>query len=136
MTTKAIRKELDALSKEVYGTTSRWQKLINQGYKELVTEEKEETIPPEKEGDEPTTRTVKVPVLKNGSQQYVVKRYDESNIKEHLLEQKKHLDNLREQLKKLQEEQARLRKEEEEKRLAEEQAKALHQQIAGSANKV
>jgi len=122
------RKELDALSKDIFGVSSRWQKLVEKGYSELVTEEKTETVPAEKEGDEPTTRQVKVPILTSfGAKQYVIKRHTLESVKEFLLEQKTQLDNIRAQIKKHQEEQKA-------KEDAENRAKQIHEQVAGSAN--
>lgn len=121
------RKELDALSKNVFGTSSRWQKLIVKGYKELLTEDKEETIPPEKEGDEPTKKIVKTPVLNEfGMHRYIVKYHTIESIKEFLVEQKKQIDDLKEQIKKHQEE-LKAKKE------ADLQAKKLNEVNSGSA---
>lgn len=109
--TREVRKELDALSKDVFGSSSRWQKLINKGYKELLTEEKEETVPGEK--DESTKRIVNVPILTTfGAHRHVVKYHTVESVKEFLLEQKKQLDSIREQIKKQQEE-LKLKKEQE-----------------------
>lgn len=124
--THSLRKELDALSKEVFGTASRWQKMVDKGYKELLTEEVTETIPAEKEGEEPTTKVVKAPVLLNGSQQYIVKRHTLESVKEFLLEGKKQLDEVRAQIKKHQEEALT-------KKQAEEKAKQIHKELSGSA---
>jgi hypothetical protein len=123
------RKELDTLSKNVFGVSSRWQKLIEKGHPELVVEDKTETVPPAKEGDEPTTRVVKVPVLsKTGAKQYTIKRYTLETVKDHMLECEKQLAVIREQIKKMEEE--KKNQEENEKRI-----EGIHELLAGSARK-
>lgn len=98
---RAERKELDLLSKDVFGSSSRWQKLVGKGYEVMVTEEVEETVPPEKEGDEPTKRKVQAPVLSpTGGHQYVMKYHTIESVLEFMTEQKKQLDVLRAQLQK------------------------------------
>src|SRR5580693_10476931 len=97
--TRAERKELDLLSKDIFGSSSRWQKLINKGYDEMVTEEVEETVPAEKEGEEPTKRMVKVPVLApNGTHKFVRKYHTIESVLEFMVEQKKQLDIVRAQI--------------------------------------
>jgi hypothetical protein len=102
--TKVERKELDLLSREVFGSSTRWQRLIDKGYDEAVTEEVEETVPAEKEGEEPTKRKVKVPVKVNGSTQYTRKYHTIESVLEFMVEQKKQLDIFRAQLAKQKEE--------------------------------
>jgi hypothetical protein len=93
---KKERLELNALSKEVFGVSTRWSKLVNKGYSELVTEEKEETIPPAKEGDEPTKKTVRVPILtKFGAKQSVTKYHTVESIRETMTGLKKQMAELR-----------------------------------------
>jgi hypothetical protein len=68
--TREQRKELDALSKAVYGTSSKWKKLLDKGYLETLTEEKEETVPGQTNEDgtvtAPTVRKVQVPKYEHG----------------------------------------------------------------------
>lgn len=124
---KRTRLALDHLSKEVFGASSRWQKLIDKGYTELVTEEVTETVPAEKEGDEPTKRQVQVPVLnKFGAQQFVTKRYTIESVMEFMQKHKKAMDELRAKMAAMQEEQ---RKKKEEAELAEK----VNDVLAGSA---
>lgn len=102
---KKERLELNALSTEVFGTSSRWQKFVDKGYKEMVTEDKIEIVPPAKEGDEPTTKTVQVPVLTEfGSKRFGIKRYTVESIKEFMLKLKKQMDDIRALIQKQQEE--------------------------------
>lgn len=123
---KTLRNELDALSKELFGTSSRWQKLVDKGYDEVVTEEVEETVPAEKEGDEPTKRKVQMPVLVGGSRQFVRKHHTVESVREFMEVQKIQLDLLKAQIKQAQEDAKK--KQDEEKA-----AKGLHQELSGSA---
>ena len=138
--TKVERKELDILSKDVFGSSSRWQKLIGKGYDDPVTEEIEETVPSEKEGEEPTKRTVRVTVKANGSDKsvkYVRKYHTIETVLAFMVEQKKQLDVLRaamakqkaEFLAKMEAEKAA----EKAKKDAEEVAKQVHTSLSGSA---
>src|ERR1700687_3304692 len=125
--TREERKKLDALSKEVFGTTSQWKKLIEVCHKELVTEEVEETVPAEKEGEEAVKRKVKVPILtQTGVQQFTWKHYTVDSVLELMNERKKQIEDLRAQLKKHQEEAAA-------KQQADELAKKVHTEISGNA---
>lgn len=124
--TRNERKELDALSKDVYGVASRWQKLIEKGHPELVTEEVEEEVPSDNEGEAPTTRKVQKPVLKGGIHQYTTKRYTAETVKAFLLDLKRQLDAYRVQL------QAQQEKLETDKK-ATELASNVHTHLSGSA---
>jgi hypothetical protein len=100
--TKAQRIELNTLSKFVFGTASKWQKLVDKGYDEVITEEVEETVPAEKEGDEPTVRKVKVPVLSpTGGTQLLRKYYTIDSILEFMREQKVQIEAIYEERRKL-----------------------------------
>ena len=121
------REELNALSKDVFGTASRWQKLVSKGYTALQAVEEQEVVPADKEGEEPTVRTVDVPVLtENGAKQYAVEYHTVDSIREFLVAQKTQLDAIRKQLKEQQEKALSDKK-------AEEQAKELHRTLSGSA---
>jgi hypothetical protein len=135
---RAERSQLALLSKDVFGSSSRWQKLVDDGYEELLTEEIEETVPSEKEGEEPTKRKVQIPVLSpTGAKQYVRKYHTIESVLEFMVEQKKQLDVLRaklmqqraELMKKIEEENAAKKKKEEEEKLA----KHIQSTLSGSA---
>jgi len=127
MVDRKTRLELNALSKDVFGVSSKWQKLVEKGYAELITKEVTETVPPEKEGDEPTTKTSQVPVLtESGGKQSIWKRHTVESVREFMLERKKTLDVLRELLKKQHEEKLA-------KAAEVEQAKKLNEENAGNA---
>lgn len=127
MTDRKTRNELDTLSKDVFGSSSRWQKLVTKGYTEQVTEEVTETVPSDKEGEPPTTKQVSVPVKTAfGAFQSVTKYHTIESVKEFLLEQKAKLDSIRAQI-------AKQREEALAKQKAEEDAKKLHEENSGSA---
>lgn len=120
--TRAEREELNALSKAVFGVSSKWKKILDNGTSELVTMEKVEEVPGEN-GAPATTKTVKVPVLTSyGAKQFQQKYYTLTEVKELLLKAKKQLDDFNAAMKKQ-------REEEESKKKLEQQAK----EAAGSA---
>lgn len=118
---RALRNELNALSKEVFGASSRWHTLLTRGTSQVVTRKSLETIPG-KDGEEPTTKEVDVPVLtKQGTKQSVIKRYSLEEIHELLLNAKKQRDEIMAQIKQQQAEQAAAKAQEEAiKRVSEE----------------
>jgi hypothetical protein len=127
MVDRKTREELSALSKEVFGASSRWQKLINNGTPELVTEEVTELVPGEKEEDEPTERKVNVPVKrKDGAHQYQLKRHTVDSVREYMLVLKKKQEEFRAMIEKYQEE---ARKKQEQEKLE----KSLQEEAGGSA---
>lgn len=86
---RAQREELKALSLEVFGSSSRYQKLMNNGYSELVTEEIDEIVPGV-DGAEDTVKKVKIPVKReDGALQYVTKYHTAESVKEYMLDLKK-----------------------------------------------
>jgi NAD(P)H-flavin reductase len=87
---------LKNLSREVFGASSRWQKLVERGYEDLVTEETTEYVPNDKDPDaEGTTRQVNVPVLKNGMKHSVIKRHTVDSIRQYMIDRKAMLDKIR-----------------------------------------
>jgi DNA replication protein DnaC len=131
---KKTRLELNALSKEVFGTSSRWTKLIDQGYDEILTEEVVESTPSEVEGEAPTETKTQVPVaLATNSYKFTRKRLTLENIKEYMLEQKKRTEEIMAQIQKLHAEEFARRQKAEEEKKAKEQAQELTDKFAGSA---
>ena len=99
---RELRNELNALSKEVFGVSSKWRTFLKKGASQLVTRKSTETTPG-KDGAEDTTREVDVPVLTPyGAKQFVQKRYSLEEVHELLLSYKKQIDTTREQMKKQQ----------------------------------
>jgi hypothetical protein len=127
MMTRNERKELNALSLEVFGSSSRWQKFVTKGHPEMISEEKEEIVPPEHEGESSTTRKVQVPIKTDfGAVQFTTKHYTVEGIRKLMIEQKAALAELKIRVQKYQEEVAAAR-------AAEDKARELHETSAGSA---
>lgn len=125
MLTRAQREELKALSKEVFGVSSKYQKLMD-GVRETVTKEVEEEVPGE-DGAEPTKRTVKVAVLdEQGIKKTVIKRYSFEEVRDLLLGFKTKLEAFRAEQMKAQEEAAA-------KKAQEELQSEVHKKLSGSA---
>jgi hypothetical protein len=125
--TRNEREELNALSKEVFGATSRWQKLSNKGYSELLSEEVTELVPGEKEEDEGTTKQTRVPIKRaDGGFQSVTKHHTVESVKEYMLQRKEQLNLIRAELKRQQDE-AKAKKEKQEL------MKKVGEELAGSA---
>jgi hypothetical protein len=125
--TRAEREELNALSKEVFGASSRWQKLVTNGYSELVTQQVIEEVPAEKAGDAPTTREVTAPLLRaDGARQSVTKYHTVESIRAYMVERKAKIEEIRAAIKKQQEE-ARAKKAQEELALK------VHNELQGAA---
>lgn len=123
--TKNQRNLLNQLSKDVFGSSSRWQKFIEKGVKQVVTEEKEETIPAE-EGKEATTRKISVPKLNDKGQTvtHIIHHTPES-ILEIMMEFKKQKDAWVKQMEEIQATNKKLQEERaEENRILEEAKKA------------
>jgi hypothetical protein len=121
------REELDLLSKEVFGTTTRWKKLCDSGYEEALTEEKQETMPTDENGVVGETKTIRVPVraTKNGGVKYVTKYHTPATVKEYMLQQKKQFSEIREKIQKYQDDMKK-------KQAEEAIAKKVNDEAAGS----
>jgi inorganic pyrophosphatase/exopolyphosphatase len=87
MYSREVINEMNALSKEVFGTTSKWKKMVEKGVAELVEEDiKKLSI---KDGKE-VTEIVKTPKLRAGPgggelHQSTLKRYTVEEAREFLL---------------------------------------------------
>lgn len=126
------RQELNTLSKELFGSSSRWQKLVNKGFAQLVTEEVNEIKPAASEDDKSTDeeRTVKVKVptkRADGALQSTTVRHTVESVMELMLKLKVQRDEYLEKV--------RLAKEEQKaKQEAEALAKRVHEEISGSVS--
>lgn len=122
------KEQLNALSKEIFGSSSRWVKLVDKGHTELVTEEVEEVIPADENGENGGIDMVKKPVLTaSGAHQYVTKRYTVEEIEAKMNEIKTQRDVYVARLKTMQEEQRKAQE-------AAEVAKKVHADASGSAS--
>lgn len=90
---RKIREELNALSLEVYGVSSKWQKLLERGTNELITKTVTETVPGEN-GQPDETKEVQVPDTFNGVNQYRHRNYTLDEVKTLLLSMKKSRDEI------------------------------------------
>lgn len=114
------REELNSLSKEVFGTSSRWQKLVDQGYMKPLTKKVSETVPGAKEGDPATETEIEVlDTREDGAVQMTTARHTLESIKEYMLSRKKQFDLIRAEMKR--------------KKDQEELAKRVHSELNGSA---
>jgi hypothetical protein len=91
---KEERDELSDLSKEVFGTRSRWQKMITQGYMDVVMRKVQEIVPGV-DGADPTIKTTEVPALTEfGAKQIVTKFHTVDSIREHMLTLKRQREEI------------------------------------------
>lgn len=100
-----VKKEMDKLSLEVFGTKSRWRKMVEQGVAELIEEDTTRLFI--KDGVE-NKETVKTPLMHEGANggqmlQFQLKRYTMEEVKEKLIFLKTQRDNFLSALKKQQE---------------------------------
>lgn len=93
--TRKDREFLNTLSKEVYGVSSRWAKIVRDGVTELVTQELSEIVPGV-DGAPDTEKTVKVPVKReDGALQSTIKRFSVEDVKVLMVERKIKLDEFK-----------------------------------------
>jgi hypothetical protein len=111
--------ELNQLSKEVFGSSSRWRKLVDRGVQELVEEDTTRLSP---DGAKETVKTPKMYVGPNGGElpQSQLVRYTPETIKEKMLSLKAQREQFLEKIKKQQEEQKAAKEAAETARKAEE----------------
>jgi len=100
--------ELNALSKEIFGSTSKWKKMVEKGVPELKEEStKKLTV---KDGKQ-ETETVKTPVFHTGKDgncemhQYYLHRYTIPEVREFMLTAKERKEQVRAMIKKIEEQQ-------------------------------
>jgi len=125
--TRNQREELNALSQDVFGSSSRWQKLITKGQVEQVTEDLDEVLPGQKEGDADIIKKVKISVRReDGSALSVTKHHTVESVREYMLERKEQLTTLRAEI-------ARLQAEAEAKKAQEKLVSEVQSSAGGSA---
>ena len=122
---KAEREEFKVLSKELLGSSSRWQKLLDSGQTVITTKTVIQNIPAT-ETTEETTKEVEVMDLLNGTRQWHKVWHTPETLKDYLLDLKSKRDAFLEK-KRLQEEEAKNEKE------AAEQIEKLQEVAGGSA---
>lgn len=127
----AERDEMKALSKEVYGASSRCKKLIDDGYAQLLTETVTEYVPGKTKEDgteeEGTTREVQVPLKRaDGAKQSVITRHTVDSVRKEMLDRKAKIAEIRAIMKQQQDEQQA-------KRQKEALMREVHEELQGSA---
>lgn len=111
---KEEKEEFKAYSQEFLGSSGRWQKMLNEGIRELRTRKVMEVVPGENGGPE-TTKAVEIPVLTaNGAKEYYQRYFTVETLREFFLEIKRKRDEFIANYKKQQEDAERKRKLEEE----------------------
>lgn len=121
--TREQRIQLQALSKELFGSSSKYRKLYTE--KALVTHT-ETQVRKHDDGSE-TAAKLQVPTLLNGVRQYKMTYRNTEQVLQLLLDAKIKLDNYRAELKKHQEDATA-------KKAAEETAAKLQEELSGSAH--
>lgn len=124
--TREQKTTFDALSKELFGASSRWVKLVKNGRYEQVTEEVTEYVPGEKEEDEGITRKVQVPVKKNGMSLSTLHRFTVDEVESYMLRLKAQLEAFKEMI-------AKQKAEQEKAKAQAELTAKVQDQVAGSA---
>lgn len=126
MINRQTREELSALSQEVFGASSRWQKLLDKGYSKVVTEKITEFVPDEAHPEGGTTREVDVPVKTNGVIQSRTERHTVESVRTLMVEMKTKRDAFLAEIKRRQEE-------EEAKKAQQALQNKVNEQLMGSA---
>jgi hypothetical protein len=133
--TRAEREEMKALSKEVFGSSSRWAKFVDKGVTQKVTKKVSEEVTKE-DGTKETVEKV-VPVhLRVGhhNHEYSVHKYfTVSEVKAMMLERKAQLEQIREQIAQQQAEAKQKQEEAAKTQAAYQQAKTVQKAAGGSA---
>ena len=112
------KEELDALSQAVFGSRSRWRKMVEVGVPELI---QEDTTRLNRDGTSETVKTAKLYVGPNGGElpHSVLKRYTLEEAKQHMIDLKAKREAFFEMIKKQQEEAQKAKEAEEAKKAVE-----------------
>lgn len=122
---RETKERLDKLSKEVFGATSRWRKLVEKGYSEQVMDELDDIVPGEN-GEPDTVKQVKVAHRRaDGAYMHVHKRHTLESVEAWMLDLKKKRDEFLAMIEKQ-------RQEQEAKRQQAALESQVHNEIAGS----
>lgn len=102
MVTGTERQELNALSLEVFKSSSRWKRMVENGVPTLRTREVFESVPSTEEGKSDETKSTFVPVKnEHGIHVSFMKRYTLSEIKQYMLDLKRTQEEIRAMIEKL-----------------------------------
>lgn len=93
-----VRKEMEELSKQVFGSRSKYKKYVDNGYPEMLMKNITEIVPG-KDGAPNTEKKTQVHVLdENGVKQIHIKRFTLESIKAYMLEIKAKQDEYKKQM--------------------------------------
>jgi hypothetical protein len=90
---KEEREELSNLSKEVFGTRSRWQKMVERGSSELLTRKTIKEVANEA-GDITHQETEEAILTTSGRQQFITKHHTIDSVREYMVSLKKQRDEI------------------------------------------
>lgn len=88
--TRQQREELNQLSLEVFGSSSRWKKLVENGFNRPVVEEIEEEVPTEDGKDVKIEKRTVLSTYKNGAPMSKKTHHTPESIKELMIKMKDH----------------------------------------------
>lgn len=117
--------ELNQLSKEVFGSTSKWKKMVEKGVPTLMEEDTVKLTVKDGKEEKETVKTPKFYTGKDGNceiHQYVLHRYSIPEVREFMLTVKDRQEQVRQAIKKIEEQQK-----------AHAEAKATAEKASGSA---
>jgi hypothetical protein len=123
---REVTDRLNKLSKEVFGASSRWKKLVEKGYVKQVTEELDDIVPGEN-GEPDTVKKVQVASRRaDGAYLNTLERHTLASVEEYMLDLKKKRDEFLAMIEKQ-------RQEQEAKRRQAELEQQVHREVSGAA---
>lgn len=122
---REVTERLNKLSKEVFGASSRWKKLVEKGYAKQVTEELDDIVPGEN-GEPDTVKKVQVASRRaDGAYLSTQERHTLASVEEYMLDLKKKRDEFLAMIEKQ-------RQEQEAKRRQAELEQQVHREVSGA----
>jgi hypothetical protein len=122
---REVTDRLNKLSKEVFGASSRWKKLVEKGYVKQVTEELDDIVPGEN-GEPDTVKKVQVASRRaDGAYLNTLERHTLASVEEYMLDLKKKRDEFLAMIEKQ-------RQEQEAKRRQAELEQQVHREVSGA----
>lgn len=125
MYSREVIKEMNALSKAVFGSSSKWRKMVEKGVHELIEEDTTKLTIKDGKEEKENVKTAKMHVGSNGGElhQYTLKHYTVEEAKEFLLTVLDRRTQLQEAIKRL----------EEQKKAQEDLKQAVGEAISGTS---
>jgi hypothetical protein len=122
---REVTDRLNKLSKEVFGASSRWKKLVEKGYVKQVTEELDDIVPGEN-GEPDMVKKVQVASRRaDGAYLNTLERHTLASVEEYMLDLKKKRDEFLAMIEKQ-------RQEQEAKRRQAELEQQVHREVSGA----